>query len=85
MPVKPGCMEPGTTPQTPGMRVGWSPMAMMQVEVPTTLTTSPIRTPAPMASQWASKAPTGMGMPGRSPSLAAHSGERCPAIWSLVA
>ena len=38
-------------------------MAMMQVEVPTTLTTSPSRTPAPMASQCASKAPTGMGMP----------------------
>ena len=36
---------------------------MMQVEVPTTLTTSPLRQPAPMASQCASKAPTGIGMP----------------------
>ena len=58
---------------------------MMQVEVPTTLTTSPWRTPAPMASQCASKAPTGMGMPARRPSFAAHSGESFPAIWSLVA
>ena len=53
---------------------------MMQVEVPTTLTTSPRRTPAPMASQWASKAPTGIGMPARRPSFAAHSGERWPAM-----
>ena len=45
----------------------------MQVEVPTTLTTSPSRTPAPMASQCASKAPTGMGMPARRPSFSAHS------------
>ena len=38
-----GWTEPGTTPQTPGIRLGFSPMAMMQVEVPTTLTTSPMR------------------------------------------
>ena len=57
---------------------------MMQVEVPTTLTTSPRRTPAPMASQCASNAPTGIGMPARSPSFSAHSGERWPAIWSEV-
>ena len=59
---------------------GGSLMAMMQVEVPTTLTTSPSRTPAPMASQCASNAPTGMGMPARNRSLAAHSAESRPAI-----
>ncbi len=35
----------------------------MQVDVPMTLTTSPRRMLAPMASQWASNAPVGMGMP----------------------
>ena len=44
-------------------------IAMMQVEVPTTLTTSPSRHPAPMASQCASNAPTGIGMPARKPEL----------------
>ena len=68
MPVKRGWTLPGTTPQTPGMSSVFAAMAMMQVEVPTTLTTSPSRQPAPMASQWASKAPTGMGMPARRPS-----------------
>ena len=55
-----------------GNQSGFSPMAMMQVDVPTTFTTSPRRTPAPMASQCASNAPTGIGMPARSPSFAAH-------------
>ena len=50
-------------------------IAMMQVDVPTTLTTSPIRTPAPIASQCASNAPTGIGMPARRPSFPAHSGD----------
>ena len=36
--------------------------------MPTTLTTSPSRMLEPMASQWASNAPTGMGMPARRPS-----------------
>ena len=49
-------------------------IAMMQVEVPTTFTTSPSRTPAPMASQCASNAPTGIGMPARSPRRSAHAG-----------
>ena len=53
---------------------GWCPRpsAMMQVEVPTTFTTSPTRQPAPMASQWASKAPTGIGMPACRPSRSAQ-------------
>ena len=38
---------------------------MMHVDVPTTFTTSPACTPAPIASQWASNAPTGIGMPSR--------------------
>ena len=33
----------------------------MQVDVPITLTMSSVRQPAPMASQWGSKAPTGDG------------------------
>ena len=57
----------------------YTAMAMMQVEVPTTLTTSPSRHPAPRASQWASNAPTGIGMPGRRPNSEAHSGDRWPA------
>jgi hypothetical protein len=36
---------------------------MTQVAVPTTLTTSPSAMPAPIASQCASKAPTGIGIP----------------------
>ena len=36
--------------------------------------------PAPMASQCASKAPTGIGIPALSPSVAAHSAERFPAM-----
>src|ERR1017187_10722427 len=51
MPARPGSIEPSTTPHTPGIRLGFSPSAMMQVEVPTTLTTSPKPTPAPIASQ----------------------------------
>src|ERR1039457_4213511 len=42
---------------------------MMHVDVPTTLTTSPSLTPAPIASQCASNAPTGIGMPARSPNF----------------
>ena len=50
-------------------------MAMMQVDVPTTFTTSPSRQPAPIASQCASNAPTGIGMPARSPIFSAHSAQ----------
>ena len=56
----------------------------MQVEVPMTLTTSPRRMLAPIASQCASNAPTGMGMPADRPSASAHFGDRCPAILSDV-
>ena len=48
----------------------------MHVEVPTTLTTSPSCAPAPIASQCASNAPTGIGMPARRPSFSAHCGAR---------
>ena len=48
----------------------------MQVEVPMTLTTSPRRMLAPMASQWASNAPTGMGMPAERPRLRGPLGVR---------
>ena len=71
-------MDPGTTPHTPGISCGRFAMAMMQVDVPTTFTTSPSLTPAPMASQCASKAPTGMGMPARRPSFSAHSRRQLP-------
>ena len=47
-------------------------MAMMQVEVPTTFTTSPTRQPAPIASQCASNAPTGIGMPAFRPRRSAQ-------------
>jgi len=47
--------------------------------VPTTFTTSPSRMLEPMASQCASKAPTGIGIPARRPSASAHSAERMPA------
>ena len=57
---------------------------MMQVDVPTTFTTSPSRIFEPIASQCASNAPTGIGIPARSPSFSAHSAERCPASLSLV-
>src|SRR6266581_4728034 len=57
---------------------------MMHVEVPTTLTTSPSLAPAPIASQCASNAPTGIGIPARSPSFSAHSADRWPATLSLV-
>ena len=76
-----GSTEPGTTPQTPGTRLGFIAIKpMMQVEVPITFTTSPSLTPAPTASQCASKAPTGMGMPGCRPSSFAHMPLRLPAI-----
>src|SRR5579872_210027 len=58
---------------------------MMQVDVPITFTTSPSLAPAPIASQWASRAPTGIGMPERRPSFAAQSDDRPPAIWSDAA
>src|SRR5450432_3669637 len=58
---------------------------MMQVEVPTILTTSPSDAPAPSASQWASNAPTGIGIPDFTPRRAAHSEESVPAILSEVA
>ena len=38
MPTYAGCTDPGTTPQTPGTRSGCRLIAMMQVEVPMTLT-----------------------------------------------
>ncbi len=85
MPVCFGWTLPATTPQTPGTRLTEGVMPMMQVEVPMTLTTSSQRQPAPIASQCASKAPTGMGIPARKPSFSAHCGERFPAIWSEVA
>ena len=69
IPVRCGCTLPGTTPQTPGTRFGDSVIPMMQVEVPITFTMSSVRQPAPMASQCASNAPTGIGIPGFSPSL----------------
>ena len=58
---------------------------MMQVEVPMTFTMSSVRQPAPTASQCASKAPTGIGIPGFNPSFSAQNGESVPAICSEVA
>ena len=86
MPVNCGMDAAGNDAADAGDRAAVSfAMAMMQVEVPTTLTTSPSRQPAPMASQWASNAPTGMGMPARRPSLVGPlCGERWPARWSEV-
>ena len=78
IPVRCGCTLPCTTPQTPGTRFGDGVIPMMQVEVPTTLTMSSVRQPAPMASQCASKAPTGIGMPALRPSFSAQCGERRP-------
>ena len=49
-----------------------------------TLTTSPRRMLAPSASQWASNAPVGMGIPGVRPRASAHFAERWPAILSEV-
>src|ERR1039458_9504774 len=85
IPVRWGCTLPCTTPHTPGTRFTAGAIPIMQVEVPTTLTTSSVRQPAPIASQCASNAPTGMGMPGLSPSSAAQCAESRPAIWSEVA
>ena len=53
---------------------------MMHVEVPTTFTTSPVPPPAPIASQCASNAPTGIGIPAFNPSFSAHSAVSVPAI-----
>ena len=78
IPVRPGCTLPGTTPQTPGTRFGDSVIPMMQVDVPTTLTTSSVPHPAPIASQCASNAPTGIGIPGFRPSFSAHSADSVP-------
>ena len=55
-------------------------MPMMQVEVPMTFTMSSVRQPAPMASQCASNAPTGMGIPAFNPSLPAQKAVSLPAI-----
>src|SRR5580704_3427531 len=84
-PVFFGCTDPGTTPHTPGISCVESLIAMMHVEVPTTFTTSPVRAPAPIASQCASNAPTGIGIPAFSPSFSAHSAVSVPAIVSLAA
>ena len=48
-------------------------IAMTHVDVPTTFTTSPSRMLEPIASQCASNAPTGIGIPARNPSFSAHS------------
>ena len=53
---------------------------MMQVDVPITFTMSSVRQPAPIASQCASKAPTGIGMPAFSPSFSAQTADSVPAI-----
>ena len=74
MPVRSGCTLPCTTPQTPGTRFTEGVIPMMHVEVPTTFTISSVRQPAPIASQCASKAPTGIGMPAFRPSFSAQSG-----------
>src|SRR5205809_1146793 len=58
---------------------------MMQVDVPITFTMSSVRQPAPIASQCASNAPTGIGTPAFNPSLSAHLGASVPANWSEVA
>ena len=84
MPTCAGSTDPGTTPQTPGTSVCLSLRPMMQVEVPMTLTTSPRRMLAPMASQCASKAPVGMGIPAVRPNSFAHFSDRWPAILSEV-
>ena len=78
--------RPATTPHTPGISCVLSLIAMMQVEVPTTFTTSPVRAPAPMASQCASNAPTGMGIPCFNPNFFAHSALRYPRScrWSGI-
>jgi len=85
MPVHLGCTLPWTTPQTPGTRRTEGVIPIMQVEVPTTLTMSSLRQPAPIASQCASKAPTGMGMPAFKPSCFAQSADKWPARRSEVA
>jgi len=58
---------------------------MMHVDVPIPLTLSSVRQPAPIASQCASKAPTGMGMLARSPSCSTQCGDNVPASVSEVA
>src|SRR5712671_2060590 len=82
MPVYFGCTDPGTTPHTPGIRPVLSDIAMMHVDVPITLTTSPSLHPAPIASQCASNAPTGIGIPAFKPISAAHFSESGPATES---
>src|SRR5580704_7286077 len=84
MPVRWGCTLPCTTPQTPGTKLTDGVMPMMHVEVPTTFTISSVRQPAPMASQCASNAPTGIGIPACNPSFSAQKTESFPAIWSDV-
>lgn len=85
IPVRPGWTLPCTTPHTPGTRFVEAVIPMMQVEVPTTFTTSSVRHPATIASQCASKAPTGIGMSAVSPRRSAHCGDSLPAITSDVA
>ena len=53
--------------------------------MPITLTTSPSLIPAPIASQWASNAPTGIGIDCLIPNLAAQSGLNFPAILKEAA
>jgi hypothetical protein len=60
-------------------------IAITHVDVPITFTTSPRRMPAPIASQWASMPPTGIGIPGRKPSRLAQGSQSLPATWSEVA
>src|SRR5882672_8533109 len=85
IPVRSGCTLPCTTPQTPGTRLTDGVIPIMQVEVPTTFTMSSVPQPAPIASQCASNAPTGIGMPAFNPSCSAHRPDSVPAIWSDVA
>ena len=85
IPVRKGCTLPGTTPQTPGTSFTEGLIPIMHVDVPMTFTISSVRHPAPIASQCASKAPTGMGIPAGSPNFAAQAEQSWPAIWSEVA
>src|SRR5271165_7689823 len=57
---------------------------MMQVDVPTTFATSLSCVPAPIASQCASNAPTGIGIPARNPNFSAQYGDSVPVILSEV-
>src|SRR5271155_531728 len=80
IPVRCGWTLPITTPQTPGTRFTDGVIPIMQVEVPTTFTMSSVLQPAPMASQCASNAPTGIGIPDFNPSFSAQNADSVPAI-----